>query len=137
MPDLLLASQQVSSKLGGFQLWASYGKLHQVLRRSSWDSGCPGPGSCVCTIGQAQSPVCVAKDHCLDHCDHDGTDLEKMVKAQQTLGMGMTLDHTLLPQHMQHTHRCRHLYRHPRTFTQDCPVAAFLPIPTPKTDRRL
>lgn len=73
----------------------------------------------------------MAKDHCLDHCDHDGTDLEKMVKAQQTLGMGMTLDHTLLPQHRQHN------YRHPRTFTQDCPVAAFLPIPTPKTDRRL
>lgn len=131
MPDLLPASQQVSTKLGGFQLRASYGKLHQVLRRSLWDSDCPGPGACVCTTGRAQSPVCVTKDRCLEHCDHDGTDLEKMVKAQQTLGTGMTPDHTLLPQRRQHPHGCRHLYGHPRTFTQDSPVAAALPIPTP------
>ena len=62
-------------------------KLHQVLGRSLWHSDRPGPGACVCTTGPAQSPVCVAKDRCLERRDHDGTDLE-MVQAQRTPGPG-------------------------------------------------
>ena len=49
----------------------------------------------------------------------------------------MTPDRTLLPQRRQPPHSCRRLYGRPHTFTQDSPAAAALPIPTPKTDRRL
>lgn len=73
------------------QLWASYGELHQVLRRSFWDSDRPHPGSSVCTIGQAQSSVCVTKDPCLEQCDHEETDLEKMVNALRPWEWGWSL----------------------------------------------
>lgn len=92
-------------------------ELNQVLKRPFLDADCPGPASCVCTKGKAQSPGCVTKGPCLEQCDHDGTDLARMVRALWALGMRMVSDCIPPPGTQIHTDSYRCPARHPHTHT--------------------